>query len=281
MCYHSSNIFSFLIIYIQIYIYIKIEITSYINIFALHSHNDEHGESFQKANVFTDHSTFPIVMHLLADASRNRRFTVSQNSHSDFDTNAGETKPTLTDILMLSYPRDDENRYLNFITSVEDLGSNIDFLSLDDTIKYTKNANDVHPSITSGEGSLREPLALPGTPQNIVIEEVTSLDAELVPLESVTKLSTESKTSLDTNCSMPLEEYTFEDEKKDLGTSPRIMEEMGDRKHMDERIERQKSDCNLESILENDSHSEDVKKESSEVSCDNHERVEEEKNEKM
>ncbi|XP_050452231.1 interaptin-like isoform X2 [Cataglyphis hispanica] len=251
-------------------------------------HDDEHKEikeeSFQKGNVFTDHSTFPIVMHLLADASCNRRFTVSQNFHSDFDTNTGETKPkepTLTDILMLGYPRDDENRYLNFITSVEDLGSNIDFLSLDDTIKYSKNANDAHPLTTSGEDSLREPLALPGTPQNIVIEEVTSLDAEFVPLKSATKLSTASKTSLDTNSSVPSEEYTLEDEKKDLGTSPRIMEEMGDRKHMDERIERQKSDCNLESIPENDSHNEDVKKESSEVSCDNHERVEEEKNEKM
>ncbi|KAL6423110.1 hypothetical protein ACFW04_010540 [Cataglyphis niger] len=250
-------------------------------------HNDEHEEikeeNFQKGNVFTDHSTFPIMMHLLADASRNRRFTVSQNFHSDFDTNPGETKPkepTLTDILMLGYPRDDENRYLNFITSVEDLGSNINFLSLDDTIKYSKNANDDHPLTTSGEDSLREPLALPGTPQNIVIEEVTSLDAEFVPLESATKLSTVSKTSLDTNSSVPSEEYTLKNEKKDLGTLSRIIEKMGDRKHM-ERLERQKSDCNLESIPENDSHSKDVKKESSEVSCDNHERVEEEKNEKM
>lgn len=250
----------------------------------MHSHDDEHGESFQKGNVFTDHSTFPIVMHLLADASRNRRFTVSQNSHSDFDTNVGGAKPkkpTLTDILMLGYPTDDENRYLNFITSVEDLGSNIASLSLDDTIKYSKNADDAHPLTTFGEGSLREPLALPGTPQGIVIEEVTSLDAELVPSEFATKLSTASKTSLDTNSSIPSEECTLEDEKKDLGTSPRIMEEMGDRKHMDKRIERQKSDCNLESIPENDSHSEDVKKESSEVYCDNHERVEEEKNENM
>ncbi|KAM0736066.1 Sperm surface protein Sp17 [Formica fusca] len=245
-------------------------------------HDDEHGGSFEKGNVFTDHSTFPIVMHLLADASRNCRFTVNQNSHSDFDTNAGGAKPkepTLTDILMLGYPRDDENRYLNFITSVEDLGSNMDSLCLDDTIKSSKNA-DAHPSTTSGEGSLREPLALPGTPQGVVIEEVTSLNAELVPSESATKSSTASKTSLDTNSLVPSEECTLEDEKKDLGTLPEIMEEMGDRKHMDGGTERQKSDCNLESIPENGSHSEDVKKESSEVSCDNHERVEEEKNEK-
>lgn len=246
----------------------------------MYSHDDKHGRSFQKGNIFTDHSTFPIVMHLLADASHNCHFTVSQNSHSDFNTNAEGVRPkepTLTDILMLGYPRDDENRYLNFITSVEDLG-NMDSLSVNDTIKCPKNTDDAHPSTTSGEGSIREPLALPGTPHGVVIEEVTSL--EVVPSESTTKPSTTSKTSLDTNSSMPSEECTLEDEKNDLGTSPRIVDAMEDRKHLDGETEKQKSDCkHLESISENDS--EDAKKESSEVSCDNHECVEEEKNEKM
>lgn len=250
----------------------------------MYSHDDKHGGSFQKGNIFTDHSTIPIVMHLLADASRNCHFTVSQNSRPDFNTNAGGAKPaepTLTDILMLGYPRDDENRYLNFITSVEDLGCNMDSLSLNNTIKCSKNIDDAHPSTTSGEGSIREPLALPGTPQGVVIEEVTSLETELVSSESATKPSITSKTSLDTNSSVPSEECTLEDEKNDLGTSPRIVDAMEDRKHVDGETEKQKSDCkHLESISEDDSHSEDAKKESSEVSCDNHERVEEEKNEK-
>ncbi|EFN74095.1 Sperm surface protein Sp17 [Camponotus floridanus] len=247
-------------------------------------HDDKHGGSFQKGNIFTDHSTIPIVMHLLADASRNCHFTVSQNSRPDFNTNAGGAKPaepTLADILMLGYPRDDENRYLNFITSVEDLGCNMDSLSLNNTIKCSKNTDDAHPSTTSGEGSIREPLALPGIPQGVVIEEVTSLETELVPSESASKPSITSKTSLDTNSSVPSEECTLEDEKNDLGTSPRIVDAMEDRKHIDGETEKQKSDCkHLEGISEDDSHSEDAKKESSEVSCDNHERVEEEKNEK-
>lgn len=257
-------------------IYIK-----YNCLVTLYSHDDKHGRNFQKDNIFTGHSTFPIVMHLLADASRNCHFTVGQNSHSDFNTNAGRAKPaepTLTDILMLGYPRD-ENQYLNFITSVEDLGSNIDSLPLNDTIKCSKNIDEPHPLTTSDEGSIREPLALPGTSQGVVIEEVTSLETELVPSESATKPSTASKTSLDTNSSVPSEECTLEDEKNDLGTSPGIVDE--DRKHIDGGTERQKSDCkHLENISENDSRSEDAKKESSEVSCDNRERVEEEKSEK-
>lgn len=174
-------------------------------------------------------------MHLLADASRNCHFTVGQNSRSDFNANdkGAKSAESTLDILMLGYPRDDENRYLNFITSVEDLGSNMNSLPLDDTI-IKKNVDDAHPSTTSGEGSIREPLALPGSPQGVVIEEVTSLDAELIPSESATKPSTASKTSLDTNSSVPSEECTLEDEKNDLGTSPRIA---GDRKRMDGEAE--------------------------------------------
>ncbi|XP_029167602.1 myb-like protein X [Nylanderia fulva] len=233
-------------------------------------HDDTHEGGFQKGNVFTDHhSTFPIVMHLLADASRNCHFAVSQNSRSDFNANDKGMKPaeSTLDFLMLGYPRDDDNRYLNFITSVEDLehGSNMDSLPLNDTIKCPKNVDDARPSTTSGEGSIREPLALPGTSQGVVIEEVTSLDAELTRSESATKPSTASKTSLDTNSSVPSEECTLEDEKNDLGTSPRIA---GDRKRANGEAERQKSDSNLESIPENDS--EDARKE----------RVEEETGEK-
>ncbi|KYN18457.1 PREDICTED: golgin subfamily A member 4-like [Trachymyrmex cornetzi] len=233
----------------------------------------EHRTTFHKGNTFVD-PTFPIVMHLLADASRNCHFTVSQNSHSDFNANARGAKPMepTMDIVMLGYPRDDENQYLNFITSVEDLNSNMDSLTLHDVIKSTKDTSDAHPSTTSGEGSLREPLALPGVPQGVLIEEVTSLD-EVVPSES-TKPSTAPKTSLDTNSSMPSEECALEDTKIDLGISPRTTDTTEDRK---QEAEGQESDRNPESVGESDLHSDDANKNFNEFSGNNHEHVEEEK----
>ncbi|RLU24635.1 hypothetical protein DMN91_002724 [Ooceraea biroi] len=140
-----------------------------------HSHDNEHARNFQKS--FTNHSAFPIVMHLMTDTSRNGHFRINQSYDPDFNPSVGETKPVqqAMDILMLGYPRDDDNRYLNFITSVEDLG-NMDSLPLDDAVKTSKSTEDAYPSMISSEGSIREPLALPGTPQSIVIEEVTSLD---------------------------------------------------------------------------------------------------------
>ncbi|KYM97075.1 PREDICTED: titin homolog [Cyphomyrmex costatus] len=234
----------------------------------------EHRTTFHKGNTFVD-PTFPIVMHLLADASRNCHFTVSQNSHSDFNANARGAKPMepTVDIVMLGYPRDDENRYLNFITSIEDVNSNMDSLTLHD---MTKNANDTsdihHPSTTSGKGSLREPLALPGVSQGVVIEEVISL-GEVVPSESTTKPSTAPKTSLDTNSSMPSEECALEDVKNDLGTSPRTTDIMEDRK---QGAERQESDRNPESVGESNLHSGDANKNSNECSG-NSQHVDEEK----
>lgn len=169
-------------------------------------------------------------------------------------------EPTV-DILMLGYPRNDENQYLNFITSVEDLGSNMDSLTLDDVMKNVKNIDDAHLSTTSGEGSLREPLALPGVSQGVVIEEVTSLD-ELVPSES-TKPSTAPKTSLDTNSSMPSEECAHEDAKNDLEMSPRTTDATGDR---EQGTEEQELDRNTGSAGEGDLRSEDVNKISNEIS---------------
>ncbi|XP_012063156.1 PREDICTED: reticulocyte-binding protein 1-like [Atta cephalotes] len=233
----------------------------------------EHRTTFHKGNTFVD-PTFPIVMHLLADASRNCHFTVSQNSHSNFNANARGIKPMepTVDIVMLGYPRDNENQYLNFITSVEDdLNSNMDSLTLHD-VKSTKNISDAHPSTISGEGSLKEPLALPGVSQGVVIEEVTSLD-EVVPSES-TKPSTAPKTSLDTNSSMPSEECALEDAKNDLGISPRTTGTTEDRK---QEAEGQESDRNLESVEDSDLHSDDANKNFNEFSGNSREHREEEK----
>lgn len=178
-------------------------------------------------------------------------------------------EPTV-DILMLGYPRNDENQYLNFITSVEDLSSNMDSLTPDDMMKSAKNTDDTHPSTTSGEGSLREPLALPGGSQSIVIEEVTSLDG---PSES-TKPSTAPKTSLDTNSSMPSEECALEDAKNDLGPSPRTTDATEDQK---QGAEGQESNRNSEAVEESDLHSESANKKSDEIP---REHVEEEKDDK-
>lgn len=180
-------------------------------------------------------------------------------------------EPTV-DIVMLGCPRDDENQYLNFITSVEDLGSNVNSLTLDDVTKSTKNADDVHRSTTSVEGSLREPLALPGDSQGVMIEEITSLD-ELVPSES-TKPSTAPKTSLDTNSSMPSEECAPEDARSDSGLSPRTANATGDRK---QGVEGREYDRNSGSVGESDLRSEDANKRSDEIS---REHMEEEKDDK-
>lgn len=180
-------------------------------------------------------------------------------------------EPTV-DILMLGYPRDDENQYLNFITSVEDLDSNVNSLTLDDVMKSAKSDDVARPSTTSAEGSLREPLALPGVSQGVVIEEITSLD-ELVPSES-TKPSTAPKTSLDTNSSMPSEECALEDAKSDSGMSPRTANATDDRKR---GVEGRESERNSAGVGESDLRSEDANKRSAEIS---REHVEEEKGDK-
>ncbi|XP_046837786.1 protein PFC0760c-like [Vespa crabro] len=64
-----------------------------------------------------------------------------------------------------------QNRYLNFITSVEDSESS----HVKDTVQeYDDHSND--HSIQS----LREPLALPGTPEGVLIEELSSLDSTTI-----------------------------------------------------------------------------------------------------
>lgn len=224
------------------------------------------------------------MMQLLTDASR--RFTVSQNSHSDFNANVDGTKimePTV-DIVMLGYPRDDDNQYLNFITSVEDLGSNMNSLSPEDATKYSKDAGNDHSSMTSGERSIREPLALPGAHQGVVIEEVTSLEAE-VPSESTKSSSTVPKTSLDTNSSVPLEECAVEDEKSESKVTSKILD-VNDtsRKHLDEGVERQQTSDSKnqeeKDQMEVDLNSEDGNnKKSDKTFCDSRESVDEEKNE--
>ncbi|XP_011687423.1 PREDICTED: cingulin-like [Wasmannia auropunctata] len=231
--------------------------------------DSEHRTNFHKGNAFVD-PTFPIMMHLLTDASR--RFAVGQNSHSGFNPSTGGANPMepTVDILMLGYPRDDENQYLNFITSVEDLNSNMDSLTLDDVTRSAKNTDDARLSTTSGEGSLMEPLALSGVSQGVVIEEMTSLD-ELVPSES-TKPSTAPKTSLDTNSSMPSEECAPEDTKDDLGVSASTTDATEDRKQAE--AEGQESARNLETVGESDLRSEDANKESNEISRDRREHVE-------
>jgi len=219
----------------------------------------------------------------MTDTSRNGYFKVNQSYDPDFKPIVGETKSLeqAMNILMLDCPKDDDNRYLKFITSIEDLGSNADFLSSDDAVKVSKSTEGAHSSITSGEGSIREPLALPGTPQGVVIEEVSSL----TPSQSM-KLSTTPKVSLDTNSSMLSEERVLEDEKDDLGPSPRTVDITGDRKHIDEATDRQKSGetliehDNLESVEKVDSHAKDATEKSngSAVSCENRRDADEERN---
>lgn len=218
------------------------------------------------------------------DASRNGHFKVNQSCDPDFNATVGETKPTeqAIDILMLNYPRNDDNRYLNFITSVEDVGSNMDSLPLDDVVKIPKSTEDAHSSVTSGEDSIREPLALPGTPRGVVIEEVTSLDGTDISSESI-KRSATPKASLDTNSSVPLE-----DEKNDLGMSPSITDVIGDRKHIDGGTDRQKlgktpfagDGDNLGNVEEANSHANDASERSSDGSAVSRKKhVDEERNE--
>jgi len=219
----------------------------------------------------------------MTDASRNGYFKVNQSYDPGFKPIVGGTKSLeqAMDILMLGCPKDDDNRYLKFITSVEDLGSNADFLSPEDAVKVSKSTESAHSSITCDEESIMEPLALPGTPQGVVIEEVTSL----TPSQSM-KLSVTPKVSLDTNSSMLSEERALEDEKDDLGSSPRTVDVIGDRKYIDEAADRQKSGKtliehdNFESIEEVDSHVKDATEKSngSAVSCGNRRHVDEERN---
>lgn len=163
------------------------------------------------------------MMQLLADATRNCHFRI--NSDPNVGASGAKLMEPALDFLMLGYPRDDttlQNRYLNFITSVEDIGSNMDYLPSDVRTKGRTNANDAQPSVASGDASmpesLREPLALPGTPQGVVIEELTSLDEPTAGDVSSTKsesmkASSATKTSLDTNSSVPLEECVLEERK--------------------------------------------------------------------
>ncbi|XP_033217124.1 titin homolog [Belonocnema kinseyi] len=65
-----------------------------------------------------------------------------------------------------------QNNYLNFITSVEDEINQLDIPK----VESEKNLGVENPSDSGESISIREPLALPGTPKGIVIEEVTSLD---------------------------------------------------------------------------------------------------------
>lgn len=264
-----------------------------------YSLDDEHQESSQKGTThFVDHSTFPIMMHLLADATRNSHFAV--NSDPGFNAKSSGTNfmQSAVDILMLGYPRDDvtlQNRYLNFITSVEDVDSSMDSLPLGDAMKSSKNTNDAHPSIASGDGSLMEPLALSNTPQGVVIEELTSLDEAVGDVPSTRSESAKSSIVptplLNTNNSLPPEERAPEDERNDLEMSSRTSSaDKGDaiecsRENTDEKAEKQSgenpveaADCNSENAA--DSRRNDETEKSSEISHDSKEHTDEGKNEK-
>ncbi|EFN83434.1 Sperm surface protein Sp17 [Harpegnathos saltator] len=271
------------------------------------SHDDErHGRSQKSSNAFADRPELPIVMQLLADVSRNCHFRINRNSDPDMNLSAGGAKliePAL-DILMLGYPRDEatlQNRYLNFITSVEDVGSNMDYLPAGVATKSTGNMNDAQASVTSGETSvpesLREPLALPGTLQGVVIEELTSLDEAAGDVLSAksesTKQSTATKTSLDTSSSVPLEEYSLEKKESHVESSPRTNSDdkgnvISDRKKMTvEEVETRKSteetspvDRNLRSAEEVDLHAEDASETSNAIFHDSNRYANEEEKEK-
>ncbi|KAF7408263.1 hypothetical protein HZH66_002800 [Vespula vulgaris] len=93
--------------------------------------------------------------------------SVGTNSNVIFEANMNinanddRTRPVKDDSTL-------QNRYLNFITSVEDNESS----HVKDTVQeYEDHSND--HSIQS----LREPLALPGTPEGVLIEELSSLDS--------------------------------------------------------------------------------------------------------
>lgn len=140
-------------------------------------------------------------MHLLTDVSRNCHFKAPSREY-DFNSNV-ETRSTepAVDILMLGCPKDEtilQDRYLNFITSVEDVSSNLDSSFLDDTMRKCPSVTkDASASMTS-ENSLKEPLALPGSSQGVVIEEVTSMEETGVG-ESMKSESIATKIRLDTN----------------------------------------------------------------------------------
>lgn len=231
-------------------------------------------------------------MHLLADASRNCHFRINQNSDSNLNLSAGGAKlvePTL-DILMLGYPRDDatlENRYLNFITSVEDVGANMDFLSPDIATKSAHNVGDAQPPMTFSEASvpesLREPLALPGTPEGVVIEELVSLDEQMT--EDVSSAKSESmkpsgatKTSLDTSSSVPQAECAAEEgEKSHSESSPRTNpadkdDTIGDEGNTSEGVERESEEtsANFQNDEEADLHGEDASEKSNAISRNGH-----------
>ncbi|XP_025154125.1 uncharacterized protein LOC105184201 isoform X2 [Harpegnathos saltator] len=274
---------------------------------ATNCHDDErHGRSQKSSNAFADRPELPIVMQLLADVSRNCHFRINRNSDPDMNLSAGGAKliePAL-DILMLGYPRDEatlQNRYLNFITSVEDVGSNMDYLPAGVATKSTGNMNDAQASVTSGETSvpesLREPLALPGTLQGVVIEELTSLDEAAGDVLSAksesTKQSTATKTSLDTSSSVPLEEYSLEKKESHVESSPRTNSDdkgnvISDRKKMTvEEVETRKSteetspvDRNLRSAEEVDLHAEDASETSNAIFHDSNRYANEEEKEK-
>lgn len=190
------------------------------------------------------------------------------------------------DILMLGYLRDDatlENRYLNFITSVEDVSSNVDFLSPDVATKKVYNADDAQLSKASGETSVsfREPLALPGTPQGVVIEELTSLDEVTGDLSSTksesTEPSTKTKISLEPNSSVPLEEYILEDKKNNSETSPKTNppdkdNTIRDQKNTVEEVERESKELsvtnrNFQSVGKIDLDDEETSEKSTSIFC--------------
>ncbi|KAI4495464.1 hypothetical protein M0802_008678 [Mischocyttarus mexicanus] len=109
----------------------------------------------------------PIVLGLV-DISPNSALGTNSNIifESNSNLNVNEDK-----ILSIKDDATLENRYLNFITSVEDNESS----NLVKTLKEYKDHSNEHSM-----PSLREPLALPGTPEGVLIEELSSLDSTTI-----------------------------------------------------------------------------------------------------
>ncbi|KAK2582656.1 hypothetical protein KPH14_004935 [Odynerus spinipes] len=148
-----------------------------------------------------------------------------------------------------------QNRYLNFITSVEDGESS----HVKDIVQeYKEHSND------HSMQSLREPLALPGSPEGIVIEELSSLDSTTLSklqdvsfnptsLESV-MMDHESidKSVIDSEKSIEFSEKSSEDEDVQIPTKLKCEEtEVNDEQPIAENI--------IKDISESDEHTESSK----------------------
>ncbi|XP_043492150.1 protein PFC0760c-like, partial [Polistes fuscatus] len=145
----------------------------------------------------------PIMLGLVDIVSNS---VMGTNPNVIFETNANlnvneDLKRSVKDDSTL------QNSYLNFITSVEDNEAN--HVIAESSKEYKDHSNE------HSMQSLREPLALPGTPEGVLIEELSSLDSTTVSklqdvsfnpinLESTTMDRESIEKSIDSGNSMEL-----------------------------------------------------------------------------